>query len=41
VPIDLNGVYKFDDGSLQIAINQIGRRDFTAKFKGWPPANRR
>jgi hypothetical protein len=35
VPIDVNGVYKFDDGSLQIAINQIGAaRDFTAKFKG-------
>ena len=35
VPIDLNGVYKFDDGSLQIAINAIGAaRDFTAKFKG-------
>jgi hypothetical protein len=35
VPIDLNGVYRFDDGTLQIAINQIGSaRDFTAKFKG-------
>jgi len=35
VPIDQNGVYRFDDGTLQIAINQIGAaHDFTAKFKG-------
>ena len=35
VPIDLNGAYRFDDGTLQIAINQIGAaHDFTTKFKG-------
>ena len=35
MPIDQKGVYRFDDGTLQIAINQVGSaRDFTAKFKG-------
>ncbi len=35
VPIDQEGAYRFDDGTLQIAVNQIGAaHDFTAKFKG-------